>query len=672
MPLNRLLSENDHPDMAEERRKATFDTDEMAAIIWGSKKRMLRRREITQKVEEHPELHDPCSLAFLTRAEGVDNAARKATTMIRMLDQLGIDPSQFEDVFHLTNEVIGIAGHPLALHAVMFIPTLEAQCSDEQLHWIELAYNRRIIGTYAQTEMGHGTNLKKLETTATYDAKTQEFVLHSPTRTSMKWWPGNLGKSSNHAVVVANLVIDGKNYGPHNFIVQLRDLETHQPMKGITVGDIGSKMAYNDTDNGFLSFDHYRIPRMNMLMKHARVAPDGSYTRPPHAKVGYSAMVYVRTHMITHQAMFSSYALTTAIRYSAIRRQGEIKPGCGEVKILEYQTQQHRLLPQLARAYAFLFTGRAVKNVHARVDKDVAKGKVDEMAELHYILSGLKAVVTHQAGEAIEQARMSCGGHGYSKASNIFELYGVAIGGCTYEGENMVMLQQLARYLMRAANAAQSGRGLSPLVNYLVKPHEKHSLIDREPNNDYSAHLLAFEWAARRQIMKAYERLLSLTSGGLSGEEAWNGNAVELNRAARLHTRLYIAQTFYDSVHTVVDAGCRSVLEDLLHLHLNYELIDMAYYLLEDGYLSSQQLDYMKEDMYRLLAKIRPNAVSLVDSWDYSDRELRSVLGRKDGHVYEHLYKWAQDSELNRTQVLPSFEKYLKPMMKEARGSSKL
>ncbi|KHJ96559.1 Acyl-CoA oxidase [Oesophagostomum dentatum] len=497
---------------------------------------------------------------------------------------------------------------------------------------------------------------------------------------------------------------------------------------GITVGDIGPKMAYNSSDNGFLHLDHYRIPRLNMLMKHARVAPDGTYMRPPHAKVGYSAMIHVRAHMIRHQAMYASMAMTTAIRYSAIRRQGEITPNAGEVKILDYQTQQYRLFPQLARIFAFMFTGHSVKNIYMRVQRDVAKGKVDEMAELHYITSGLKSVVTHLCGEATSQARMSCGGHGYSKASNIPELYGVAIGGCTYEGENMVMLQQLARYLMRAAKAAKSGKTLSTLVEYLVKPHETHSLIDKDPkiapflcytghllafewaarrqimkayerlqslvskglsqeeawNQNavelnrvalflcYTGHLLAFEWAARRQIMKAYERLQSLVSKGLSQEEAWNQNAVELNRAARLHTKLYIAHTFYDRVQTIINVPCKEVLEDLLHLHLNYELIDIAYYLLEDGYLSSQQFSYMKEDMYRLLAKIRPNAVSIIDSWDYSDHELRSVLGRRDGHVYENLYKWAQESELNRTQVPPLFEKYLKPMMKEARQLSKM
>ncbi|VDP21223.1 unnamed protein product [Heligmosomoides polygyrus] len=487
-------------------------------------------------------------------------------------------------------------------------------------------------------------------------------------------WPGNLGKSANHAVVVACLIVNGKNYGPHNFVVPLRDAETHMPLPGVTIGDIGPKMAYNGVDNGFLGFEQFRIPRMNMLMKHVKVSlPNSKYTRPPHAKVGYSAMVHVRAHMIATQAMFLAQALTTAIRYSAVRRQGEISNG--EVKILEYQTQQHRLLPQLARSYAFIFTGRAVREYYHKVQKDVARGKVDDIAELHYITSGLKAVVTHLTGQGIEQARMSCGGHGYSKATNIPELYGVAIGGCTYEGENMVMLQQLARYLVKSAEAAQQGKPVGQLVDYLVKPSQPSLPSLR----DYGGHLQAFDKAAKLQVIKASDRLRSLKASGLSDDEAWNANAVELNRAARVHTRQYIARKFNDYVCAVADVSCREVLQDLLHLHLNYELLDMAYYLLEvslmavqDGYLTGHQLDFMKEDMYRLLAKLRPNAVSLVDAWDYSDHELRSVLGRRDGHVYENLYKWAQDSELNRTQVLPTFDKYLKPMMHEARELSKL
>jgi acyl-CoA oxidase len=98
----------------------------------------------------------------------------------------------------------------------MVIPMLINNADDEQLEmWLQKAINREFCGTYAQTELGHGTNLKKLETTATYDPKTEEFVLHSPTITSTKWWPGNLGKSSNFIMVMAQLYIQGTCYGTY-------------------------------------------------------------------------------------------------------------------------------------------------------------------------------------------------------------------------------------------------------------------------------------------------------------------------------------------------------------------------------------------------------------------------------------------------------------------------
>ena len=182
------------------------------------------------------------------------------------------------------------------------------------------------MSTYAQTELGHGTNLQKLETTATYDKNTQEFILHSPRVTASKWWPGGLGKSSNYAIVMAQLHTDGKWRGPHPFFVQLRDLNTHKPLPGVTVGDIGPKLGINGSDNGFLRFTNYRIPRRSMLMKNSKVLPDGTYVPPQHAKLGFGAMVFVRSIMIKDQAFQIGSAVTIATRYAAIRRQGEITP----------------------------------------------------------------------------------------------------------------------------------------------------------------------------------------------------------------------------------------------------------------------------------------------------------------------------------------------------------
>ncbi|CAJ0953827.1 unnamed protein product, partial [Mesorhabditis belari] len=672
MSLNSYIRPGDNPDLTEEREKGIFPTNEMTQVIHG-RELSERRKQLTAYIERSPALHDAGEQAFMTREEKYEDASRKMAEIFKKIKEIGSAPGE-ESFAHIVNEVIGIDGHPLALQQIMFIPSLLGQADEALLaKFGDRAKRGEIIGTYAQTEMGHGTNLRFLETTAHFDKATQEFIINSPTTSSIKWWPGNLGKSSNYAIVAAQLFLDGKKMGPHNFLVQLRDEKTHMPMKGVMVGDIGPKFSYNTTDNGFLKLDHVRIPRSQMLMRHAKVQPDGTYVKPPHAKIGYAAMVHVRAYMIRSQAHFLALATTIAIRYSATRRQGEIKPGAGEVKILDYQTQQHRLFPQIARTYAYYFAGSEVLALYKKTLEMIKEGDVTLMADLHAVTSGMKAVVSFEVGQGVEQCRMACGGHGYSAASRFPEIYGVQIGGVTYEGENMVMLLQLARYLMKAAEQAKKGEKLSPLTEYLNKKNGKSQLCANSANN--AQYLIeAFEHIARRLVLRAFDRMNSLRQKGLSKEDAWQANAVEMNRASRAHTRLFIARAFYNRLHTnkVDDKRIHQVLTDLCFLFLNYELLDMSHYLLEDNYMSADQIGVIRESVYNQLKKIRPNAVSLVDSYDISDRELRSVLGRRDGNVYENLLKWAKANPLNKEEVLPGFAKHLQPMMERARENSKL
>lgn len=80
-----------------------------------------------------------------------------------------------------------------------------------------------------------------------------------------------MGHTANYAVVVAQLYTQGKCHGIHPFIVQLRDEETHMPLPGIIIGEIGAKLGMNTTNNGYLGFKQVRIPRENMLMKNNKV-----------------------------------------------------------------------------------------------------------------------------------------------------------------------------------------------------------------------------------------------------------------------------------------------------------------------------------------------------------------------------------------------------------------
>jgi acyl-CoA oxidase len=267
-------------------------------------------------------------------------------------------------------------------------------------------------------ELGHGSFIRGLETTATFDEKTDEFVLNSPTLTSMKWWPGNLGKSVNHCVVMAQLIIKGKEYGLHAFIVPLRNRETHLPLPGVSLGDIGPKYGYEGNDNGFLILKHVRIPRDNMLMRHSKVDRQGNYTKPPHAKIGYATMVLIRASIVGDSGLALAKAVTIATRYSVVRKQffSEGSPK-EEVRVIDYQTQQQKLFPLLAQAFMLHFTGNEMRAMYQRNYQLVNKGDVSMLPELHATSSCLKALSSTLSCEGMEVCRKALGGHGYSKFS---------------------------------------------------------------------------------------------------------------------------------------------------------------------------------------------------------------------------------------------------------------
>ena len=243
---------------------------------------------------------------------------------------------------------------------------------------------------------------------------------------------------------MAQLHTRGQCHGVHAFIVQLRSLDDHQPLRGITVGDIGPKLGYNPMDNGFLRLDRVRIPREHMLMRFSQVHPDGRYTRTPntHPKVTYATMVYVRAHIVNDSGLKIAKATTIAVRYSAVRAQFSVRDGEPEQPILNYQTQLHTLMPLVATSYAFTFAGKHLMTVYRRFSAELDKPTPNfaMLPELHAASAGLKALTTWDAIGAIDACRQACGGHGYSAYSGLPTLYVDYAPATTYEGDNTVMV----------------------------------------------------------------------------------------------------------------------------------------------------------------------------------------------------------------------------------------
>jgi len=275
--------------------------------------------DFREDIEKYPELKSDFSWYDMTREEKMEHWWRRNNMVAkidrkRYFDECHSDRYGFWSFLHIGN-------NPLTVHLGMFVKCVEFLASEEQSRkWLPRVKALNILGCYAQTELGHGSNVRDLETTATLDMETDEWVLHTPSIRAYKFWPGSMGITANHTVLFARAKVGENDYGVCSFFVQIRDIDTHVLMPGVTAGDLGAKLGYNSVDNGFLAFDQVRIPRTDMLSRFSSVAKDGSFELNGDPRLLYNIMVQTRMDIIRGCGFKLMQCLVIATRYAVCRR----------------------------------------------------------------------------------------------------------------------------------------------------------------------------------------------------------------------------------------------------------------------------------------------------------------------------------------------------------------
>lgn len=221
------------------------------------------------------------------------------------------------------NEIIHEHGHLIGyVGLLMGLPCIELMSSEEQFSkWHEPTLKGDYILCYAQTELAHGSDIQSIKTTATYDPNTEKFVINTPSLEAYKYWPGDLGYAANFAIVYAQLFTNGKNYGVFPLMVQIRDLKTHKPLPGISIGDMGPKLGHTWKDNGWLAFDNISVDRNALFGRYVSVEPNGKFKTKGNMKIMYASMMYVRESILAGSAKGLACGTLVALRYSHIRTQ---------------------------------------------------------------------------------------------------------------------------------------------------------------------------------------------------------------------------------------------------------------------------------------------------------------------------------------------------------------
>eukprot|EP00696_Hemimastix_kukwesjijk_P001710 gnl/Hemi2/12097_TR4126_c0_g2_i1.p1 gnl/Hemi2/12097_TR4126_c0_g2~~gnl/Hemi2/12097_TR4126_c0_g2_i1.p1 ORF type:complete len:689 (-),score=243.49 gnl/Hemi2/12097_TR4126_c0_g2_i1:367-2433(-) len=307
-------------------------------------------------------------------------------------------------------------------------------------------------GSFAMTELGHGSNVRQIETTAVFDPATDEFVINTPTETAQKYWIGGASHYSVLATVFAQLVVGGHEHGVHVIVVQLRDQATGKLMPGIRTKECGHKMGLNGIDNGRIWFDNVRVPRVNLLNRFCNLTKEGVYSSiiaKPGARflANIGELLIARLICSMSSIATSRIGLTVAIRYSLNRPQFG-PDDADELPIWNFKTHQKRLVPLLATCYGLVFWSNFCKSAYA----EARKANTD-MTALHTWVSGLKAMSSWHAIEALQICRECMGGQGYLSRNLVSILRCDSDIFATLDGDNTVLMQMVTRSLLSELRA---------------------------------------------------------------------------------------------------------------------------------------------------------------------------------------------------------------------------
>ncbi|GAA2553992.1 acyl-CoA dehydrogenase [Mycolicibacterium diernhoferi] len=503
--------------------------------------------------------------------------------------------------------------------------------------YVRKIINLELLGCFAMTETGHGSDVQSLETTATYDPATCEFIIDSPTPSSRKDYIGGAAETARVAAVFAQLITpDGERHGVHCFVVPIRDEEGND-LPGVTTSDCHYKGGLPGVDNGRIQFDQVRIPRENLLNKYADVAEDGTYSSPIE-NVGrrfftmLGTLIRGRVTVGGSAAAAARVALDIAVRYALERRQFEAPGDDKEVLIMDYLVHQRRLLPLVAKSYALQFAqNELVAKCHELQTSE--NPDPEEQRELEARAAGLKAANTWHATRAIQEAREACGGAGYLAENRLIALKADTDVFTTFEGDNHVLTQLVAKEMLTAY--ADDIKGMSPVewvrfaANFAGERVLKRTaaqtimqtILDTREDNEEEGSLFnrgtqvqMFEDREEYMLASVARRLQSKAKE-MSAFDAFNAVQDHVLHTARAHIDRVILEAFVAGIDACEDEKAREILAMVCDLYALSVIEEDKAWFIEHRFISTERAKAVTRGLNDRCRRLRPHAELLVDGF---------------------------------------------------------
>lgn len=515
----------------------------------------------------------------------------------------------------------------------------------------------RALGCFAMTERGHGSDVQSLETTATYDPETQEFIINSPTASAEKWFIGNAARDGRFAAVFCQLYTPGveESHGVHCIVARIRE-DDGSAIPGVRLGDHGYKGGLKGVDNGTLSFENYRVPRENLLNRFADVDAEGNYSSPienPNRRffTMLGALVRGRVTVGAAAGAAARTALGIGVNYANIRRQFAADDSLPEKRLIEHRQHRLRLVPRIARAYALqLATNNLISRVHD-LDQlgldptNMTKEQQSDQREVEAHAAALKAANTAHATDTIQEMREACGGAGYMAENLLTTLKADSDVFTTFEGDNVVMLQLAAKELMTGfAREVGSLRpmemvrfGLDNFSTLLRRRTAADALIqnlvdtfsdsDETSLFDPSFQVKLIEERENRLMVSLARRLRPAKKMGIEEAAEVVDNAQDhLISVAWAHIDRILFEALLEAESEVESEDARRVFEQVRHVFFLDMIKTNAAWYLEQNLLTGTRTKAARAALNDLVDSLGPWSKPLVDAFGIPDNILNVTL----------------------------------------------
>jgi len=604
--------------------KQTFDVDELNKILDGSQAATIKK---VKTILSDPEFQ-------YIETDNLNEYREKVLQWCKLLAAQGLGSLAYPKEYGGSNDMEGYftTMETMSYHDLSMVVKYGVQfglfgisiyfLGTERHHkkYLKDVGTLQLPGCFAMTETGHGSNVQGILTTATYNHQTKTFVVYTPVPEARKEFIGNAALHGQMATVFAKLIVDGKDYGVGALLVPLRD-KNGNTLQGVTIKDCGRKMGLNGVDNGVIYFDNVVVPVENLLNRYADISENGKFTSPIASDnrrffTMLGTLVGGRIGIPRAGLSASKTGLTIAIRYGDQRKQFGPEGGA-EVPILNYRTHQRRLMPLLANVYALHFS---LQYLTSRF----LNRKEEEMREIEALAAGMKSFVTWNATQTLQECREACGGKGYLSENRIDRLKNDTEIFTTFEGDNYVLMQLVAKGRLTEFKQEFSNMNLFGILNY-VTDQAKTSITEKNPfatRNTNEEHLLdpefqlhAFRYRERAILSSAARRLKRHIDEGIDSYDAFNVSQHHLVNVGFAYVERVILEKFIEQVNKTQDAGCRAVLKKLCDLFALSQIEKNKGWYLEQGYMEGAKTKAIRKLVNQLCWDVRQEAVPLTDAF---------------------------------------------------------